>query len=141
MNAPNEKAMNSACSRRSLVSPPTESLMISNLPVSHRQAIEHDRREDDPGDREEAVGRAGERRHQRQLRRHADRRRAPARRRRASAVSAAIHAGLRRTPSMKNSTAIGIAATSADADQTAADRLIVLLPHRNRSYLIADPNP
>ena len=34
MNAPNEKAMNIACSRRSLVSPPTESLMISNLPVS-----------------------------------------------------------------------------------------------------------
>ena len=34
MNAPNENAMNSACSRRSLVRPPTESLMISNLPVS-----------------------------------------------------------------------------------------------------------
>ena len=34
MNAPNEKAMNIACSRRSLVRPPTESLMISNLPVS-----------------------------------------------------------------------------------------------------------
>ena len=34
MNAPNENAMNSACSRRSLVSPPTESLMIANLPVS-----------------------------------------------------------------------------------------------------------
>ena len=33
MNAPNEKAMNSACRRRSLVSPPTESLMISNRPV------------------------------------------------------------------------------------------------------------
>ena len=33
----------------------------------------------------------------------------------ASAVSAAIHAGLRRTPSMKNSTAIGIEATSADS--------------------------
>ena len=32
-----------------------------------------------------------------------------------SAVSAAIHAGLRRTPSMKNSTSIGIAATSADS--------------------------
>jgi hypothetical protein len=34
MNAPNEKAMNIACRRRSFVSPPTESLMISNLPVS-----------------------------------------------------------------------------------------------------------
>ncbi len=34
MNAPNEKAMNIACSRRSLVSPAIESLMISNLPVS-----------------------------------------------------------------------------------------------------------
>ena len=34
MNAPNEKAMNIACSRRSSVSPPIESLMISNLPVS-----------------------------------------------------------------------------------------------------------
>jgi hypothetical protein len=34
MNAPNEKAMNIACSRRSSVRPPTESLMISNFPVS-----------------------------------------------------------------------------------------------------------
>ena len=34
MKAPNEKAMNIACSRRSSVRPPTESLMISNLPVS-----------------------------------------------------------------------------------------------------------
>ena len=34
MKAPNEKAMNSACSRRSFVNPPTESLMISNFPVS-----------------------------------------------------------------------------------------------------------
>ena len=34
MNAPNEKAMNIACSRRSSVRLPTESLMISNLPVS-----------------------------------------------------------------------------------------------------------
>ena len=34
MNAPNEKAMNIACSRRSSVSVPTESLMISNFPVS-----------------------------------------------------------------------------------------------------------
>ena len=34
MKAPNEKAMNIACRRRSLVRPPTESLMISNLPVS-----------------------------------------------------------------------------------------------------------
>ena len=33
-NAPNENAINSACSRRSLVSPATQSLMISNLPVS-----------------------------------------------------------------------------------------------------------
>ena len=33
MNAPNENAMNSACSRQSFVNPPTESLMISNLPV------------------------------------------------------------------------------------------------------------
>ena len=32
----------------------------------------------------------------------------------ASAVSAAIHAGLRRTPSITNRTAIGIEATSAD---------------------------
>jgi hypothetical protein len=32
----------------------------------------------------------------------------------ASAESAAIQAGFRRTPSMKNSTAIGMAATSAD---------------------------
>ena len=34
MKAPNENAMNSACSRRSFVRLPTESLMISNLPVS-----------------------------------------------------------------------------------------------------------
>ena len=34
MNAPNEKAMNIACRRRSSVRLPTESLMISNLPVS-----------------------------------------------------------------------------------------------------------
>ena len=34
MNAPNENAMNIACSRRSSVRLPTESLMISNLPVS-----------------------------------------------------------------------------------------------------------
>ena len=34
MNAPKEKAMNIACRRRSSVSVPTESLMISNLPVS-----------------------------------------------------------------------------------------------------------
>ncbi len=34
MKAPNEKAMNIACRRRSSVRPPTESLMISNLPVS-----------------------------------------------------------------------------------------------------------
>ena len=34
MNAPKENAMKSACSRRSSVSAPTESLMISNLPVS-----------------------------------------------------------------------------------------------------------
>ena len=34
MKAPNENAMNIACSRRSLVRPPTESLMISNFPVS-----------------------------------------------------------------------------------------------------------
>ena len=34
MNAPNEKAMNIACSRRSCVSPPIELLMISNFPVS-----------------------------------------------------------------------------------------------------------
>ncbi len=34
MNAPNEKAMKIACSRRSSVRLPTESLMISNLPVS-----------------------------------------------------------------------------------------------------------
>ncbi len=32
-----------------------------------------------------------------------------------SAVSAAIHAGLRRTPNMTKSTAIGIEATSADS--------------------------
>lgn len=32
----------------------------------------------------------------------------------ASAASAAIHAGLRRTPNMTKSTTIGIAATSAD---------------------------
>jgi len=34
MNAPNENAMNIACRRRSSVRLPTESLMISNLPVS-----------------------------------------------------------------------------------------------------------
>ena len=34
MNAPNEKAMKIAWSRRSLVRLPTESLMISNFPVS-----------------------------------------------------------------------------------------------------------
>ena len=34
MNAPNENAMNIACRRRSSVSPPIESLMISNFPVS-----------------------------------------------------------------------------------------------------------
>ena len=34
MNAPNENAMNIACSRRSSVRLPTESLMTSNLPVS-----------------------------------------------------------------------------------------------------------
>ena len=34
MKAPKEKAMNIACRRRSFDSPPTESLMTSNLPVS-----------------------------------------------------------------------------------------------------------
>ena len=34
MNAPDENAMNSACSRRSFVSPPIESLIIANWPVS-----------------------------------------------------------------------------------------------------------
>ena len=34
MNAPNENAMKIACSRRSSVRLPTESLMISNFPVS-----------------------------------------------------------------------------------------------------------
>src|SRR5207244_10096324 len=34
MNAPNENAMNIACRRRSSVRLPTESLMISNLPVA-----------------------------------------------------------------------------------------------------------
>jgi hypothetical protein len=34
MKAPNENAMNIACSRRSSVRLPTESLITSNLPVS-----------------------------------------------------------------------------------------------------------
>jgi hypothetical protein len=45
--------------------------MTSNLPGLHGEPIEHDRGEDDPGDGEEAVGRAVNRRDQRELQRHA----------------------------------------------------------------------
>jgi hypothetical protein len=71
MNAPNEKAMNIACRRRSSVRLPTESLMISKLARVDGQAIQHDRREDDPGDRKHPVRRPVDRRDDRHLHRHA----------------------------------------------------------------------
>ena len=113
MNAPNENAMNIACSRRSFVNPPTESLMISNLPVSTARRY---RRID--VNTIQAIGNspnaapytvditaicAG------MPYTNSETSSAETR-----ALDAAIHAGFRRTPSMINSTKMGIAAASAD---------------------------
>ena len=61
MNAPNENATSSAWMRRSRRQPPDRCLEDLELPGLDRQAVEKDGVQDDPADRQEAVGRAVER--------------------------------------------------------------------------------
>ena len=94
-----------------------------------RQPVQHDRAEHDPRDRKQSACGAVDRRDQRQLRPACRTTKSATSSAEPSADSAAIHAGLRSTPSMTNRTTIGTAATAADAPETAADRLVVVLPH------------
>ncbi len=113
MNAPKEKAINSACNRRSLVRPPTESLMISNFPVStaRRYSMIELKTIHAIGKRPNAAPSSVDRTaictgmpYTRMATTNAE----------PSAVIAAIQAGFRKTPNMMKSTKMGTAAARAE---------------------------